>query len=59
VRLASSFEVEILPPVSPPRPGQILPRVEMTPSVLLLPLLMFEPARTVSKYAYVFAVAEA
>jgi hypothetical protein len=36
------------------RPGQILPRVEMTPSVLLLPLPMSEPAGTVFKYAYVF-----
>jgi hypothetical protein len=37
------------------RPGQILPRVEMTPSVLLLPLPMSEPAGTVCfKYAYVF-----
>jgi hypothetical protein len=27
-----------------PRPGQIPPKVEMTPRVLLLPLLMSEPA---------------
>jgi hypothetical protein len=53
--LASSFEVEILPPVSPSRPGRILPRVETTPRVPLLPLPMSEPARTVcSKYAYAF-----
>jgi hypothetical protein len=39
------------------RPGlvQDLPRVEMSPRVLLLPLTMFEPAGTVClKYAYVF-----
>jgi hypothetical protein len=30
-----------------PRPGQILPKVETTPRVLLLPLSMFEPAGTV------------
>jgi hypothetical protein len=37
------------------RSCQILPKVEMTPSVLLLPLSMSEPARTVClKYAYVF-----
>jgi hypothetical protein len=53
--LASSFKVEVLPPVSLPGPSQILSRVEMTPSVLLLPLSMSEPARTVClKYAYVF-----
>jgi hypothetical protein len=53
--LASSFEVEILPLVSPSEAGKILPRVETTPRVLLLPLPMSEPAGTVcSKYAYVF-----
>jgi hypothetical protein len=37
------------------RPGQILPRVETMPRVLLLPLPMFEPVGTVCfKYAYVF-----
>jgi hypothetical protein len=41
-------------------PGQILPRVETTPRVPLLPLPLSEPARTVClKYAYVFAAAEA
>jgi hypothetical protein len=52
--LASSFEVRSFRSCRRPRPGQILPRVEMTPSVLLLPLPMSEPAGTVSKYAYVF-----
>ncbi len=45
--LASSFEVEILRPCRRPRPGQIPPKVESTPRVLLLPLLMAEPAGTV------------
>jgi hypothetical protein len=37
------------------RPGQIPPRVEMTPRVLLLPLPMSEPAGTVClKHVYVF-----
>jgi hypothetical protein len=37
------------------RPGQIPPRVEMTPRALLLPLPMSEPAGTVClKHAYVF-----
>jgi hypothetical protein len=37
------------------RPGQIPPRVEMTPRALLLPLPMSEPAETVClKHAYVF-----
>jgi hypothetical protein len=37
------------------RPGQIPPRVEMTPRVLLLPLPMSEPVGTVYlKHAYVF-----
>jgi hypothetical protein len=37
------------------RPGQILPRVEMTPSVLLLPLPMSEPTGTIClKYVYIF-----
>jgi hypothetical protein len=39
------------------RPGQIPPRVEMTPRVLLLPLPMSEPAGIVClKHAYVFRV---
>ena len=38
-----------------PRLGQDLPRVETSPRVLVLPLPMSEPVRTVcSKYAYVF-----
>jgi hypothetical protein len=45
--LASSSEVEILPPESPSGLGQDLPRVETSPRVLLLPLPMSEPARTV------------
>jgi hypothetical protein len=37
------------------RPGQIPPRVEMTPRALLLPLPMSEPAGTVClKHAYFF-----
>jgi hypothetical protein len=37
------------------RLGQVLPRVEMTPRALLLPLPMSEPAGTVClKHAYVF-----
>jgi hypothetical protein len=37
------------------RPGQILPRVEMTPRALLLPLSMSEPIGIVClKHAYVF-----
>jgi hypothetical protein len=42
--LTSSFEVEILRPCHRPRPGQIPPKVEAMPRVLLLPLLMSEPA---------------
>jgi hypothetical protein len=34
-------------PCRRPRPGQIPPKAEMTPRVLLLPLLMSEPAGTV------------
>jgi hypothetical protein len=34
-------------PCRRPRPGQILPKVETTPRVLLLPLSMSEPAGTV------------
>jgi hypothetical protein len=42
-------------PCRRPRPGQIPPRVEMTPRALLLPLPMSEPAGTVClKHAYVF-----
>jgi hypothetical protein len=38
-----------------PRPGHILPRVETTPWVLLLPLPTPEPARnSYFKYVYVF-----
>jgi hypothetical protein len=47
--LTSSFEVEILRPCRRPRPGQIPPKVEMTPRVLLLPLLMSEPTGTVCR----------
>jgi hypothetical protein len=47
-------------PCRRPRPGQIPPKVETTPRVLLLPLSMSEPAGTVYlQYAYVFAAAEA
>jgi hypothetical protein len=45
--LTSSFEVEILRLCRRPRPGQILPKVETMPRVLLLPLLMSEPAGTI------------
>jgi hypothetical protein len=45
--LTSFFEVEILRPCRRPRPGQIPPKVETMPSVLLLPLLMSEPTGTV------------
>jgi hypothetical protein len=45
--LTSSFEVEILRPCRRPSPGQIPPKVEMMPRVLLLPLLMSEPAVTI------------
>jgi hypothetical protein len=45
--LTSSFEVEILRPCWRPRPGRIPPKVELTPRVLLLPLLMSEPAGTI------------
>jgi hypothetical protein len=45
--LTSSFEVEILRPCCCPRPGRIPPKVESMPRVLLLPLLMSEPAGTV------------
>jgi hypothetical protein len=34
-------------PCCRPRPGQIPPKVETTPRVLLLPLLMSEPIRTI------------
>jgi hypothetical protein len=44
--LTSSIEVEILRPCRRPRPGQIPPKVESTLRVLLLPLLMSEPAGT-------------
>jgi hypothetical protein len=45
--LTSSFEVEILRPCCCPRPGQIPPKVESMPRVLLLPSLMSEPAGTI------------
>jgi hypothetical protein len=45
--LTSSFEVEIIRPCRRPRPGQIPAKVETMPRVLLLPLLMSEPAGTV------------
>jgi hypothetical protein len=45
--MTSSFEVEILRPCRRPRPGQVPPKVETMPRVLLLPLLMSEPAKTV------------
>jgi hypothetical protein len=45
--LTSSFEVEILSPCHRLRPGQIPPKVETMLRVLLLPLLMPEPAGTV------------
>jgi hypothetical protein len=42
-------------PYRRPRLGQVPPRVEMSPRVLLLPLPMSEPAGIVClKYAYVF-----
>jgi hypothetical protein len=47
VVLTSSFEVEILRPCRCPRPGRIPPKVGSMPRVLLLPLLMSEPAGTV------------
>jgi hypothetical protein len=53
--LASSFEWRSFRLCRRLRLCQILPRVGMTSSVLLLPLPMSEPAGTVcSKYAYVF-----
>jgi hypothetical protein len=52
--LASSFEVEILPPVSPSEAGPDSAEDGMTLSVLLLPLPMSEPTGTFSKYVYVF-----
>jgi hypothetical protein len=45
--LTSSFEVEILHLCCRPRLGQIPPKVETIPRVLLLPLLMSEPVGTV------------
>jgi hypothetical protein len=42
--LASAFEVEILPPTSPSKAGPDCAKVETTPRVLLLPLLMSELA---------------
>jgi hypothetical protein len=51
--LTSFFKVEILRPCRRPRLGRIPPKVELTPRVLLLPLLMSEPVRMF------FAAAEA
>jgi hypothetical protein len=45
--LTSFFEVEILRPCHRPRLGRTPPKVESMPRVLLLPLLMSEPAGTV------------
>jgi hypothetical protein len=42
--LTSFFEVEILRPCRRPRLGRTPSKVELTPRVLLLPLLMSEPA---------------
>jgi hypothetical protein len=47
VVLTSSFELEILRPCCCSRPGQIPPKVESMPRVLLLPLLTSEPAGTI------------
>jgi hypothetical protein len=47
VVLTFSFEVEIFRPCCRPRPGRIPPKVESTPRVLLLPLLMTDPAGTI------------
>jgi hypothetical protein len=44
VVLTGSLEVEILRLCRRPRLGQTSPRVESMPRVLLLPLLMFDPA---------------
>jgi hypothetical protein len=46
VVLTGSFEVEILRPCRCPRLGRTPPKVELVPRVLLLPLLMSDPART-------------
>jgi hypothetical protein len=43
----ASFEAEILRPCRRPRLGRIPPKVESTPRVLLLPLLMSDPAGTI------------
>jgi hypothetical protein len=45
--LTGSFEVEILRPCRRPRLGRTPPKVESVPRVLLLPLLMSDPAGTV------------
>ena len=45
--LTSFFGVEILRPCRRPRLGRTPPKVESMPRVLLLPLLMYEPAGTV------------
>jgi hypothetical protein len=58
--LTSSFEVEILHPCRRLRPGQIPPKVETTPRVLLLPLLCPNlQGEFVCSVRMFFAVAEA
>jgi hypothetical protein len=52
--LASSFEVEILPPVSPSEAGPDSAEGGNDAERAGPPLTMSEPAGTVSKYAYVF-----
>jgi hypothetical protein len=47
VVLTGSFEVETLRPCRRPRLGRTPPKVESMPRVLLLPLLMSDPAGTV------------
>jgi hypothetical protein len=52
--LASFFEVEILPSMSPSEAGPHLPKVETMPRVLLLPLPTPEPVgNSYFKYVYV------
>jgi hypothetical protein len=47
VVLTGSFEAEILRPRRRPRLGRIPPKLESTPRVLLLPLLMSDPGGTI------------
>jgi hypothetical protein len=55
VALASSFEVEILPPVSPPEAGPDSSEGGNDSERVVPPLPMSEPAEAVClKYAYVF-----